>query len=339
MYSRYMYSRYKTILFEYIPVLFVYVYMYKYRICLRYRSVLTLSSPFTHPHIHTYIHSYIYTFTHTYIHTYIHSHIHTFTHSHIHPFTHSYTHTYIHTFTHTYIHTYIHSYIHTYIHTYIHLRLLKLEILTSLSYKDNIHSILREFQTYVKDSNEEFVCTTVRAIGRISDSDPSVSSACMEGIMHLLLCSKSDVKLSACVVTLRQMLQQNSKSPTSFKILRQLVKLLIENGVTEPVARSSIVWLTGEFQESLAEAGPDALRILASGFADESTEAKVQIMNLAIKQSLHFPINDGIQQLMTYVLEMSRYDCDCDLRDRARFMTAMMGLAPSNETETGILIY
>mmetsp|Transcript_7924 Transcript_7924/g.17269 ORF Transcript_7924/g.17269 Transcript_7924/m.17269 type:complete len:1163 (-) Transcript_7924:567-4055(-) len=215
-------------------------------------------------------------------------------------------------------------------------RLLKLEILTSLSYKDNIHSILREFQTYVKDSNEEFVCTTVRAIGRIADSDPSVSSACMEGIMHLLLCSKSDVKLSACVVALRQMLQQNSKSPTSFKILRQLVKLLLENGVVEPVARSSIVWLTGEFQETLAEAGPDALRILAAGFADESTEAKVQILNLAIKQSLHFPSDDGIQQLMTYVLEMSRYDVDTDLRDRSRFMTAMMGLAPSNETEGSV---
>ena len=43
---------------------------------------------------------------------------------------------------------------------------------------------------------------------------------------------------------------------------------------------------------------------------------------------------------MTYVLEMSRYDMDTDLRDRARFMTAMMGLAPSSENEVMlILIY
>ena len=38
---------------------------------------------------------------------------------------------------------------------------------------------------------------------------------------------------------------------------------------------------------------------------------------------------------MTYVLEMSRYDIDTDLRDRSRFMTALMGLAPSNDAPQG----
>ena len=58
---------------------------------------------------------------------------------------------------------------------------------------------------------------------------------------------------------------------------------------------------------------------------------KTQIMNLAIKLSLHFPDDERIQSLMTYVLELARYDTDTDLRDRARFMTAMVGLAPSSE--------
>ena len=41
--------------------------------------------------------------------------------------------------------------------------------------------------------------------------------------------------------------------------------------------------------------------------------------------------DENVQSLATYVLEMARYDTDTDLRDRSRFMTAMMGLAPSNE--------
>jgi AP-3 complex subunit beta len=73
--------------------------------------------------------------------------------------------------------------------------------------------------------------------------------------------------------------------------------------------------------------------LLATGYPDEATETKMQIMNLAIKLSLRLPEDENVQSLMTYVLEMSRYDLDTDLRDRSRFMTALMGLAPSNENE------
>jgi AP-3 complex subunit beta len=58
-------------------------------------------------------------------------------------------------------------------------------------------------------------------------------------------------------------------------------------------------------------------------------------MNLAIKLGLKVPEDENVQSLCTYVLEMSRYDVDTDLRDRSRFMTAMMGLAPSSENTSG----
>lgn len=176
------------------------------------------------------------------------------------------------------------------------------------------------------------MCASVRVAGQLSDADPAVSNACMEGIMHLLLCARSALIVRDCVVVLRQLLQQNTKSATSFKILRQLAKLLvIEGGMEEPTARSSIVWLVGEFHHVLADACPDILRILAAGFTQECTETKTQILNLAIKLSLQMPEDDNVQLLMTYVLEMARYDVDTDLRDRSRFMTALMGLAPSSE--------
>jgi hypothetical protein len=128
------------------------------------------------------------------------------------------------------------------------------------------------------------------------------------------------------------MLQQNTTSAVSHKVLRQLVKLLVmENGIEEPTARTNIVWLVGEFHSVLSKVAPDVLRILATGFVDESTETKAQVLNLAIKLSLNLPENEQVQSLMTYVLEMARFDADLDLRDRSRFMTALMGLAPSNE--------
>ena len=53
----------------------------------------------------------------------------------------------------------------------------------------------------------------------------------------------------------------------------------------------------------------------------------------AAQLALRLPDDENVQNLMTYVLEMARYDTDTDLRDRSRFVTALMGLAPSTETE------
>lgn len=214
--------------------------------------------------------------------------------------------------------------------------MLKLEILTSVCTKENAIPILKELQIYIKDNNVKFVCTVVKSIGKVADADPTMAASCMEGIMHLLLCTKVPAITSECVVVLRQLLQQNMSSHTSTTILKQLIKLLImEQGIQEPIARSSIVWLVGEFNEALTKVAPDILRILAIGYVDESTETKMQIMNLAIKLALQYPDDEKVQSLMTYVLEMSRYDLNTDLRDRARFMTTMMGLAPAVEGENG----
>lgn len=210
--------------------------------------------------------------------------------------------------------------------------------------------ILRELQTYVKDPDPKFVSTAVKAVGRVVDVDPSRADLCMEGIMKLLLYSKIPSVISSCVVVLRLLIQQNLTSKTSARVMKQLVKLLIaqdyntpknsENTtttsvITESNARSSIVWLIGEFQEPLMKVTPDILRVLAKRYVHESTETKMQILTLAIKIALQFPEDEKVQHLMTYVLEMSRYDVDTDLRDRARFMTALMGLAPTSDSENG----
>lgn len=216
-------------------------------------------------------------------------------------------------------------------------RLLKLEILTSICSKDNIQAILRELQIYIKHSNEQFVCATIRAVGRAADADPEIAGKCMEGLMHLMLCNKADSIVGESVVVLRQIIQQNTDSEKSSKILHQLAKMLIQekDRMTVSLARSSVVWLVGEYYDMMQKVSPDILRILATGFVDEATETKAQIVNLAIKLALRLPDNENVQNLMTYILEMARYDLDTDLRDRSRFMTALMGLAPSADAEGG----
>jgi len=215
-------------------------------------------------------------------------------------------------------------------------RSLKLEILTSMAFNDNVQTILKELQVYIKHSNPHFVAATIRAIGRVVDCDPNIVDICMEGLLHLLLCSKNDIIIGETVSVLRQLIQQNTSNPKTSKLLFQLVKLLInEEGsfiIEVPIARASVIWLIGEFHEAIGKVSPDILRILAGGYISESTETKMQILNYAVKLALRYPDDETIQNLMTYVLEMSRYDVDTDLRDRSRLMTALMGLAPTSES-------
>jgi AP-3 complex subunit beta len=171
----------------------------------------------------------------------------------------------------------------------------------------------------------------------VADVDPELSSHCMSGLVYLMACNKTPMVIEESLSTLRIMLMQNYSNETSLVVMKTLIKHILaeEGGIEVPSARSSIVWLVGEFREKLVDVAPDVLRLLAAGFTEESTETKTQIMNLAIKLSLFLPHDENVQIISTYVLEMTRYDLDTDLRDRSRFMTAMMGLAPSNENSEG----
>lgn len=243
-------------------------------------------------------------------------------------------------------------------------KLLKLDILTCLSSPDNSAFILSELQVYVRETNVRFVCAALSSVSHVAHTSGSLAvvDSCCSGVMYLLLNSRHPAIQTRCVVVLRHLLlllhQQialealkkgkgkTKKSvedislytATCSRVLKQLVKLLImEEGLVEGLARASIVWLVGlsRFQGELREIAPDVLRILAGGFVDETNETKMQITNLAAKLSVAYPDHQAVQSLMMYVMELARYDSDTDLRDRARFLTALMGLAPSNEEADG----
>lgn len=52
--------------------------------------------------------------------------------------------------------------------------------------------------------------------------------------------------------------------------------------------------------------------------------AKLQILTLAAKLLVICPGSKPIQQLLTYVFNLARYDDDWDVRDRARFLKGLL---------------
>jgi len=95
------------------------------------------------------------------------------------------------------------------------------------------------------------------------------------------------------------------------------------------VARSNACWLVGEYRADVDELLPDCVRLLAARFAGEDPEVKQQILNLAVKAAVDRSDDARLRTLLRYVLELARFDLNHDLRDRGRYLTAVLGLKVS----------
>jgi len=143
-------------------------------------------------------------------------------------------------------------------------RLIKLEIIASITTKQNIAMVLREFQIYVKHPNKQFVAATIKAVGKVVDIDPELTAVCMQGMLYLIACNKEPIVVEEVINTLRLILIQNFSMDTSLPVLHSIIKSLVkeEDSLDIPAARSGVVWLVGEFLDNLTEIAPDILRVL-----------------------------------------------------------------------------
>lgn len=120
-------------------------------------------------------------------------------------------------------------------------RLIKLEILTTLATEGNIGSILREFREYCRDPDKVFVAQTIQCIGRCASRLPTVTESCLSGLMSLLRNSDETV-VAESVVVVKKLLQMNPAAHKDIIILMAKMATTIK----VPMARASILWLIGK---------------------------------------------------------------------------------------------
>lgn len=198
-----------------------------------------------------------------------------------------------------------------------HIKLLKLEILTNLATETNISTILREFQTYVTSIDKEFAAATIQAIGRCASNISEITDTCLNGLVHLMS-NRDESVVAESVVVIKKLLQMQ---PTEHKdIIIHMAKMV--DGITVPMARASILWLIGEYSERVPKIAPDVLRKMAKVFINEEDIVKLQILNLAAK--LCITNSKQTKLLCQYVFNLSKYDQNYDIRDRARFLRQMI---------------
>ncbi|KAI7890136.1 adaptin N terminal region-domain-containing protein [Mucor mucedo] len=194
----------------------------------------------------------------------------------------------------------------------------KLDILTTIATEANIHTLLTELQQYVKSPNKDFVAATIQAIARCATTVPTASDKCLRLLMKLLR-SRNELVVAESVLVLTRLLQVPNDERS--KSVIALVKLL--ETLQVPMARANILWLVGQYAETLPKVGPDVLRQAVKNFVKEDNITKLQILTLSAKLICLNPMHEVLNLLNQYVLNLARYDTDYDVRDRARFLRAL----------------
>ncbi|XP_051898504.1 AP-3 complex subunit beta-2 isoform X2 [Pristis pectinata] len=197
------------------------------------------------------------------------------------------------------------------------IKVLKLEVLTNLASETNISTILREFQTYIKSQDKDFVAATIQAIGRCATNIDEVQDTCLNGLVQLLS-NRDELVVAESVVVIKKLLQMQPAQHSD--IIRHMAKLI--DNIMVPMARASILWLIGEYCEHVPKIAPDVLRKMAKSFTSEEDIVKLQIINLAAK--LYLTNSKQTKLLTQYVLNLAKYDQNYDIRDRARFIRQLI---------------
>ncbi|XP_072348702.1 AP-3 complex subunit beta-2 [Scyliorhinus torazame] len=197
------------------------------------------------------------------------------------------------------------------------IKVLKLEVMTNLASETNISIILREFQTYIKSQDKDFVAGTIQAIGRCATNIDEVRDTCLNGLVQLLS-NRDELVMAESVVVIKKLLQMQPSQHSD--IIRHMAKLI--DNIMVPMARASILWLIGEYCEHVPKIAPDVLRKMAKSFTNEEDIVKLQIINLAAK--LYLTNSKQTKLLTQYVLNLAKYDQNYDIRDRARFIRQLI---------------
>ncbi|XP_077373678.1 AP-3 complex subunit beta-2 isoform X18 [Festucalex cinctus] len=197
------------------------------------------------------------------------------------------------------------------------IKILKLEVLTNLANETNISTILREFQTYIKSMDKDFVAATIQAIGRCATNIAEVRDTCLNGLVQLLS-NRDELVVAESVVVIKKLLQMQPEKHSD--IIKHMAKLT--DNIQVPMARASILWLIGEYCEHVPKIAPDVLRKMAKSFTNEEDIVKLQILNLAAK--LYLTNSKQTKLLTQYVLNLAKYDQNYDIRDRARFIRQLI---------------
>lgn len=208
----------------------------------------------------------------------------------------------------------------------IYVKLEKLDIMIRLINPSNIGQVLTELKEYAKEVDVDFVRKAVRAIGRCAIKIESAAERCVSTLIELIQ-TKVNYVVQEAIVVIKDIFR---KYPNKYE---SIISILCENLDTldEPEARSSMIWIIGEYAERIDNAD-ELLESFLDGFQDENTQVQLQLLTAIVKLFLKRP--SDTQELVQNVLGLATQESDNpDLRDRGYIYWRLLSTDPAAAKE------
>jgi len=172
-----------------------------------------------------------------------------------------------------------------------------------------VDQLLAELKEYAMEVDMDFVRRAVRAIGQVAIKIESATEKCVNTLLDLIA-TKVNYVVQEAIVVIKDIFR---KYPGYEGIIPQLCQCI--DDLDEPNARSSLIWIVGEYAEKITNAG-DILEGFVESFNEEFTQTQLQILTAVVKLFLKKP--EESQSLVQKVLQTATAENDNpDIRDRA----------------------
>src|ERR1700712_4787803 len=142
-----------------------------------------------------------------------------------------------------------------------YLKLQKLEIMVRIANELNVEQLLAELKEYAMEVDMDFVRRAVRAIGQVAIKIESSAEKCVNTLLDLIN-TKVNYVVQEAVVVIKDIFR---RYPGYEGIIPTLCKYIDE--LDEPNARSSLIWIVGEYAEKITNAGD-----ILEGFVESFNE-------------------------------------------------------------------
>ncbi|CAG8627580.1 11521_t:CDS:10 [Paraglomus brasilianum] len=203
-----------------------------------------------------------------------------------------------------------------------YVKLEKLDILIKLANNKNVDQLLSELKEYASEVDVDFVRKSVRAIGQCAVKIDETSERCINVLLDLIN-TKVNYVVQEAIIVIKDIFRKYPHKYTT--ILPTLCKNL--EVLDEPEAKASLIWIIGEYAESISNASELILSFLDT-FREENLQVQLQLVASCVKLFLKKPTKEN-EGIVYRVLKVAAQECDNpDLRDRAYIYWRLLSTDP-----------
>ncbi|PNW76833.1 hypothetical protein CHLRE_11g478156v5 [Chlamydomonas reinhardtii] len=204
----------------------------------------------------------------------------------------------------------------------LYVKMEKLEIMIRLASDKNIDQVLLELKEYAQEVDVDFVRKSVRAIGRCAVALDKATERCINVLLELIQTKVSYVVQEAIIV-IKDIFR---RYPNQYE---SIIATLCDNldSLDEPEAKSSMIWIIGEYAERIDNAD-ELMAAFLETFPEESSMVQLQLLTATVKLFLKKP-TEAAQKMISAVLSCATNETDSpDLRDRAFIYWRLLSTDP-----------